>query len=294
MEQGFSLAWMGWQWDVPEQPGLLRLRAPIATSGGRPIEGLVRSVVIVGERKAEAPLGDSRPPRVPGRRPRRPGQPPLPSATTASTRRGSLPRKTLALRRAVEGRPRRRLRAGAHLRGRLPQPRPARRRLRLRRHARPRQLLQERARPAEPARRRHARRGPRHLAERPLPPPLPPPGLQRGRAGPPRLRRRLRRGGRRRARLVQPPLRAGLARRPPALERPLPDRRLPVHRPARDRPRDRRDGRPPRPRDRERHGAEALPRGDLLRVLEPGGVADAHRRRPARGTWRSPTRAAST
>ena len=59
MEQGFSIAWMGWQWDVPERPGLLRLRAPIATSGGRPIEGLVRSVVLVGERKDEAPLGDS-------------------------------------------------------------------------------------------------------------------------------------------------------------------------------------------------------------------------------------------
>jgi hypothetical protein len=59
MEQGFSLAWLGWQWDVPERPGLLRLRAPIATGGGEPIEGLVRSVVIVGERKDEAPLADS-------------------------------------------------------------------------------------------------------------------------------------------------------------------------------------------------------------------------------------------
>jgi hypothetical protein len=59
MEQGFALAWMGWQWDVPEQPGLLRLRAPVATAGGRPIEGLVRSVVIVGEKKDEAPLADS-------------------------------------------------------------------------------------------------------------------------------------------------------------------------------------------------------------------------------------------
>ncbi len=59
MQQGFSLAWMGWQWDVPERPGLLRLRAPIATDGGTPITGLVRSVVIVGERKDEAPLADS-------------------------------------------------------------------------------------------------------------------------------------------------------------------------------------------------------------------------------------------
>ena len=58
MEQGFSLAWMGWQWDVPEQPGLLRLRAPIATLGGRPITGLVRSVVLVDERRPVTPLGD--------------------------------------------------------------------------------------------------------------------------------------------------------------------------------------------------------------------------------------------
>jgi hypothetical protein len=58
MEQGFSLVWMGWQWDVPEQPGLLRLRAPIATASGRPITGLVRSVVLVDEPKPVAPLGD--------------------------------------------------------------------------------------------------------------------------------------------------------------------------------------------------------------------------------------------
>lgn len=58
MEQGFALVWMGWQWDVPVTPGLLRLHSPIATDRGRPITGLVRSVVIVGERKGEAPLGD--------------------------------------------------------------------------------------------------------------------------------------------------------------------------------------------------------------------------------------------
>jgi hypothetical protein len=58
MERGFSIVWMGWQWDVPERPGLLRLRAPVATNGGRPITGLVRSVVIVAERTAEASLGD--------------------------------------------------------------------------------------------------------------------------------------------------------------------------------------------------------------------------------------------
>ena len=58
MRQGFTLAWMGWQWDVPEQPGLLRLRAPVASDGPRPITGLVRAVVLLDERKPTAPLGD--------------------------------------------------------------------------------------------------------------------------------------------------------------------------------------------------------------------------------------------
>jgi hypothetical protein len=58
MEQGFALVWMGWQWDVPDTPGLLRLRAPTATENGRPISGLVRSVIVVDERKDRAPLGD--------------------------------------------------------------------------------------------------------------------------------------------------------------------------------------------------------------------------------------------
>jgi hypothetical protein len=58
MEQGFALAWMGWQWDVPEAPGLLRLNAPIATEGGKPITGLVRSVILTAERADRAPLGD--------------------------------------------------------------------------------------------------------------------------------------------------------------------------------------------------------------------------------------------
>jgi hypothetical protein len=58
MEQGFALAWMGWQWDVPDAPGLLRLHAPIATVAGRPVAGLVRAVILPDERKDRAPLGD--------------------------------------------------------------------------------------------------------------------------------------------------------------------------------------------------------------------------------------------
>jgi hypothetical protein len=58
MEQGFALAWMGWQWDVPATPGLLRLRAPVAAEGGTPITGLVRSAIVLDEGHDRAPLGD--------------------------------------------------------------------------------------------------------------------------------------------------------------------------------------------------------------------------------------------
>jgi hypothetical protein len=55
MEQGFSLLWMGWQWDVPE--GRMRMEMPIATRNGEPITGLVRGNFI-GERSPTAPLAD--------------------------------------------------------------------------------------------------------------------------------------------------------------------------------------------------------------------------------------------
>ena len=58
MRQGFTLAWMGWQWDVPEQPGLLGLRAPVAGAAGCPISGLVRAAIVLGERRDRAALGD--------------------------------------------------------------------------------------------------------------------------------------------------------------------------------------------------------------------------------------------
>jgi hypothetical protein len=35
MRQGFTLLWMGWQWDVPERPGTMRMTMPIATENGR-------------------------------------------------------------------------------------------------------------------------------------------------------------------------------------------------------------------------------------------------------------------
>jgi alpha/beta hydrolase family protein len=58
MRQGFTLLWMGWQWDVPDRPGVMRMQMPIATDNGRRITGLVRGNFILNERAATAPLAD--------------------------------------------------------------------------------------------------------------------------------------------------------------------------------------------------------------------------------------------
>ncbi|MCG8436254.1 MAG: hypothetical protein MJA83_19720, partial [Gammaproteobacteria bacterium] len=50
MRQGLTLIWVGWQFDVPDTPGLLRLHAPVATRAGKPISGLVRSDWVIDER----------------------------------------------------------------------------------------------------------------------------------------------------------------------------------------------------------------------------------------------------
>jgi len=54
---GLTLIWVGWQFDVPLRDGAMRLDAPVASDGGRPIEGLVRSDWTVDERVATLPLG---------------------------------------------------------------------------------------------------------------------------------------------------------------------------------------------------------------------------------------------
>ena len=58
MRQGFTLLWMGWQWDVPERPGTMRMEMPIATENGRRITGLVRGNFILNERADTAPVAD--------------------------------------------------------------------------------------------------------------------------------------------------------------------------------------------------------------------------------------------
>ncbi len=56
MEQGFTLLWMGWQWDVPA--GRMRMAMPIATDAGRAITGLVRGNFIPGANATTASIAD--------------------------------------------------------------------------------------------------------------------------------------------------------------------------------------------------------------------------------------------
>ncbi len=58
MGQGFTLLWMGWQWDVPERPGTMRMEMPIATEGGKRITGAVRGNFILNERANTASVAD--------------------------------------------------------------------------------------------------------------------------------------------------------------------------------------------------------------------------------------------
>ena len=41
MRQGYTVAWCGWQHDVPDAPGLMRIRAPEAVSAEGPISGKI-------------------------------------------------------------------------------------------------------------------------------------------------------------------------------------------------------------------------------------------------------------
>src|SRR5476649_1447266 len=58
MRQGFTLLWMGWQWDVPDRPGTMRMDMPIATDNGTRITGLVRGNFILNERANTASVAD--------------------------------------------------------------------------------------------------------------------------------------------------------------------------------------------------------------------------------------------
>ncbi len=58
LRQGFTLVWIGWEFDVPPRPGLLRAYLPVATDHGKTIAGTVRSEWIGDTREETIPLGD--------------------------------------------------------------------------------------------------------------------------------------------------------------------------------------------------------------------------------------------
>ena len=58
MRNGFTLLWLGWQFDPPARDGLVRVYPPIATDDGESIAGLVRSEVVVNRRVFDASLAD--------------------------------------------------------------------------------------------------------------------------------------------------------------------------------------------------------------------------------------------
>ena len=58
LEEGYTLLWLGWQFDPPKEEGRMRLYPPIATQNGKPIRGLVRSDFVVKDRVYSHLLSD--------------------------------------------------------------------------------------------------------------------------------------------------------------------------------------------------------------------------------------------
>jgi hypothetical protein len=58
LERGYTLIWLGWQFDVPRTEGLMRLYTPVARSGDRPINGLVRAEIIADKKEFSHSLAD--------------------------------------------------------------------------------------------------------------------------------------------------------------------------------------------------------------------------------------------
>src|ERR1043166_5662947 len=58
MRQGYTIAWVGWEFDLSSQGDKLRLSAPIAHDpGGKEIHGLVRTDFTPAEKRDDMPLG---------------------------------------------------------------------------------------------------------------------------------------------------------------------------------------------------------------------------------------------
>lgn len=58
LEEGFTLLWVGWQHDTPQEQGRLRVYPAVAEGSAGPIEGLVRSDIFVNDTVYSHSLGD--------------------------------------------------------------------------------------------------------------------------------------------------------------------------------------------------------------------------------------------
>ncbi|MGA8030523.1 MAG: alpha/beta hydrolase domain-containing protein [Bryobacteraceae bacterium] len=57
-EQGYTVVWVGWEFDLPPKPDLVRAYLPIATDHGKTITGIVRSEWTGDAQQGTIPLGD--------------------------------------------------------------------------------------------------------------------------------------------------------------------------------------------------------------------------------------------
>ena len=85
LRQGYTLVWLGWQWDPPQRPGLMRLQAPVA----RGIQGLVRADFVLTEKVSRRLLSDR------GHIPYRVADPDDPQATLTVRDRVDSPRRVV-------------------------------------------------------------------------------------------------------------------------------------------------------------------------------------------------------
>lgn len=89
LEQGYALVWLGWQFDVPDHPELLRLFAPPARAAEGPITGRVRSEFVPDRKVQGFSLGDRNMIAYPA------ANPEDPEATLTVRDRAEAPRRTI-------------------------------------------------------------------------------------------------------------------------------------------------------------------------------------------------------
>ncbi len=58
LQQGFTLVWLGWEFDVPNEPGMLRADLPLATNQGKTISEMIHSEWVGEKREDVISTGD--------------------------------------------------------------------------------------------------------------------------------------------------------------------------------------------------------------------------------------------